>query len=258
MYRSIILLLIITSAISGCKIFAPSVMLKTGKGYNYTPKSDSITAVKQYRISINDRLSLRLYANDGFKLIELSMSGGGVGNNMNAMMRGVEYLVEFDGTVKFPIIGRIYMVGMTVRDAQNMLQEKYAEYYNAPFALLEVTNRRVTIYPGSPGAARVIDLVNENTTLMEALAWAGGISGSGKAYKIKLIRGDPQKPQVYLIDLSTIEGMKDAGIVLQANDIIYVEPMINAAANVLSQITPYIALISSVLVIYNTTVLLTR
>ena len=113
---------------------------------------------------------------------------------------------------------------MTLREAGLYLEEAYSEYLNNPMVRLQVMNKRVTIFPGgSGGSAKVINLVNNNTTLIEALALAGGIN-DGKAYKIKLIRGDLKNPTIYQIDLSTVEGLKQADLVLQANDIIYVEP----------------------------------
>ena len=54
---------------------------------------------------------------------------------------------------------------------------------------------------------------------------AGGLADKGRAARIKLIRGDLADPEVYLIDLATIEGISQADIILQANDIIYVEPI---------------------------------
>ncbi|MEX0636757.1 MAG: hypothetical protein WD135_08310, partial [Ferruginibacter sp.] len=118
-------------------------------------------------------------------------------------------------------------------------------FYNKPFVLLEVTNRRVIIFPGSEGAAKVVSLEYDNTTFMEGLAAAGGISKDGKAYKVKLIRGDLKKPDVYLIDLSTIEGVKQADLVLQANDIIYVETKLRIGRDVMNNILPYLTFITT-------------
>ena len=107
------------------------------------------------------------------------------------------------------------------------------------------------VFPGTGGLGRVINIENENTTLIEALALAGGISQTGKARKIKLIRGDTRNPQVMLIDLSTVEGLKQSNLMLQANDIIYVEPAPRVSQEVLAQITPIVGIITSLLLIYN-------
>nr|MBK9649988.1 hypothetical protein [Bacteroidota bacterium] len=87
--------------------------------------------------------------------------------------------------------------------------------------------------------------------MIEALALAGGITTTGKARKIKLIRGDTRNPQVQLIDLSTVEGMKQSNLLLQANDIIYVEPVPRISQGVLAEILPIVSIITSGLLIYN-------
>jgi polysaccharide export outer membrane protein len=159
-------------------------------------------------------------------------------------------LVEFDGQIKLPIVGRTQISNMTLREAEKMLEEKYKTYFNNPFVQLKVTNNRVTIFPGGQGSkALVVTLENPNTTLFEALAKAGGIE-DGKAHKIKVIRGDLKKPQVYLIDLSTIEGMTKANLTLQANDIIYVTPRNKITQKIIEGITPYLTLLSTFLLIY--------
>lgn len=244
-----ILLIVLAEAIlfQGCRL-NPSIMLKTGKDYKYSKFSTEPPPL--YKISVNDELRFSIYSNDGFKLIDITtmagentIGGSGVGKSVIT-----SYKVEFDGNVKFPLLGRIQLKGMTVREAERFLEEKYAAFYNKPFVLLEVTNRRVMIFPGSQGTAKVVPLAYENTTLLEALALAGGIASTGKAYKIKLIRGDLKNPEVYLIDLSTIEGMKQANLILQANDIIYVEPALRIDKEVAAEILPYLSLITTLIV----------
>jgi polysaccharide export outer membrane protein len=117
--------------------------------------------------------------------------------------------------------------------------------------MVRVTNRRVLVFPGTGGAGRVVNLDNENTTLVEALALAGGITNTGKAWKVKLIRGDLRNPKVMLIDLSTIEGVKNSNMLLQANDIIYVEPIPRFSQEILAQIAPIVSIITSLALIYN-------
>ena len=62
-----------------------------------------------------------------------------------------------------------------------------------------------------------------NTTVIEVLARAGGIRARGRSKRIKLIRQDGEENLVFMMDLSTVEGLEAARTVVQANDIIYVE-----------------------------------
>ena len=231
---------------SGCRSLNPSVMLRTGRDFKYSvfPPLQPV----QYGIAPNDELSFRILSNDGFKLIDVTTIEPSNNASYNNTGGGLQYKVEFDGTVKLPVIGRTMLKGMTVREAESFLEEKYSAFYNKPYVLLEVTNRRVTIFPGSEGTAKVVLLENENTTLMEGLAAAGGISESGKAYNVKLIRGNLKNPEVYLIDLSTIEGVKKADLVLQANDIIYIEPQLRIGRDVISEILPYLTFITTTII----------
>lgn len=248
MWRKLVIYSFIPLALSGCKVLSPSIMLRTPRSYNYSALPDTISL--QYKISKSDMIQIRLFTNDGFKLMDVTSSEAGGNQNRQMTTQGMSYLVEFDGTAKLPILGRIPVSGMTSREAERMLEEKYAEFFNEPFVMISVQNRRVFMFPGTDGSARVVNLTYDNTTLIEALAMSGGISQLGKAYKIKLIRGNPDKPEVYLIDLSTIDGIKQGSMVLQANDIIYIEPKYKAASRILSEIMPYLNLFSTVILIY--------
>jgi polysaccharide export outer membrane protein len=116
---------------------------------------------------------------------------------------------------------------------------------------LRVVNNRVILFPGGRGGtSSVIYLENTNTTLFEALARLGGIS-DGMESRVKLISGDPENPQIYLVDLSTIEGIKNANLVLQDNDINYVEPMERVPQRILENVTPYLSLVTTALLVYS-------
>jgi polysaccharide export outer membrane protein len=232
----------------GCRSLNPSVMLKTGKDYKYS--AFPVSPLLEYKIASNDELSFSIFSNDGFKMIDITAMAGGTGGVTSGTKGALQFKVEFDGTVKLPLLGRIAVKGLTIREAELFLEEKYSAFYNKPFVLVEVTNKKAIIFPGSAGTAKVIDLKRENTTLLEALADAGGIAQSGKAYDIKLIRGDLKNPEVFLIDLSTIEGMKKADLVLQANDIIYVTPHLRIGTDVIGQILPYLSFITTMIVFY--------
>jgi polysaccharide biosynthesis/export protein len=233
------------SLISSCKIINPSFMLKTPKDYQF--KEPPQTLDPTYRLRPDDDLRVLLYSNDGFRLVEVT----GGNQMMMAQGRGLTYPVEFDGTCKLPLVGRIEMANLTVREAENKLQELYTEFYVSPFVLIRVMNRRVTVFNGQAGAAQVVFLNDDNITLMEALARAGGTAQFGRAYRIKLIRGQLNNPEVFLFDLSTIEGFKKANIYLQTNDIVYVEPAPRYAAGLLAQAAPIISILTSAFILYS-------
>lgn len=230
--------------LSSCKVFTPYQMLRQGK-YPISNFPDSLMQ-QEYKIAPNDILQIAVFTNNGEKIIDP------VSNNTSVIQNSqLNYLVEFDGQVNLPIINRVSLGGKTIREAESYLEQLYLNFFNNPFVQIKVTNNRVTIFPGGQGSqAIVVTLDNPNTTLFEALAKAGGIQ-DGKAHKIKLIRGDLKNPQIYQIDLSTIDGMRKANLILQANDIIYVQPRTKIPQKVIENITPYLTLLTSVLLIYS-------
>jgi polysaccharide biosynthesis/export protein len=247
--------LFILATLCGCRALYPSIMLQTDSKFKFTPLPDSITSL-EYKISPNDFVNFRLFSNDGFRLIDYTNISDNNSNSLQYATAGIDYLVEQDGDIVLPTIGRTHVAGLTIRQATDFLEKKYSPFYVKPYVLLKVTNRRVIVFPGSPGAARVIPLVNNNTTLIEALASAGGITEDGKAWNIKVIRGDPNNPQVFLIDLSTIYGVKEANMVLQANDIVYVTPQRRFTEKIVERITPTLTLLTSLVSIILTIALL--
>ncbi|MGI6319991.1 MAG: polysaccharide biosynthesis/export family protein [Bacteroidales bacterium] len=239
-----VLIILLVFGFSSCKILNPTQMLRTPKNFDYAKFSDTLLT-SEYIISPRDEIDMRIYTLDGEKLIEITSS-----SNMQMQSRGIIYKVETDGSVKLPLIRNAILAGMTEKEAELHLEEVYSKYLNDPFVQLNVVNKKVVVFPGNEGGnAKVLTLKNPQTTLFDALAEVGGIA-DGRSDRIKLIRGDLKNPDIFLIDLSTIRGMTEANLTLQANDIIIVQPRAKVAQKILREITPYLSLITTVLVVY--------
>ena len=126
----------------------------------------------------------------------------------------------------------------------------FASSYQDPFIQVKITNQRVIVFPGNGSDAKVVPLSNSNTTLMEAIAQAGGITDRGKANTVKLMRIEDGVRQVYGIDLSTIDGLKYADMIVQANDYIYVEPTAEIAREITKDVAPILSIFSSILFVF--------
>lgn len=247
--RYLTILLLSLVLFSSCKVIRSNMMLKTPKDFTYDKLNDSLGAV-DYRIANNDFIQYKVLTNNGYKLINLS------GDISSSNFRtDLDVTVESDGTIKLPLLGRVKVAGLTIKEAERLVETRYDSLYVNPYVTMKVTNRRVIIFPGNGGQARVIPLTNNNTTVMEAIASAGGIVEDGKAYKVKLIRNIPTsgKPLVYLMDLSEISGVKDANSVVQTGDIIYVEPRYRPLVQLSREITPLLTIGTSLLLIYQLT-----
>ena len=109
-----------------------------------------------------------------------------------------------------------------------------------------MVNNRVLVFPGEAGQATVITLENQNTTVIEVLAQAGGIRARGRSKRIKLIRQKGDENLVFMMDLSTVDGLEAARTVVQANDIIYVESNPQIVREALADVSPLAQMITTV------------
>lgn len=233
---------------SSCKYFRSNLMLRTPKDYTYDKIVDSLSK-QDYKIEANAIIVVKIFSNDGFKIIDLASSNTSSSNS--SIRFDFDYFVDSKGYVKLPLIGNTKIAGLTINEAQNYLEQVYSDYYVKPFVTVKVVNKRVMVFPGNGSDAKVIYLNNNNTTILETIALAGGISVDGKAYKVKLIRNyQSETPKVFLMDLSKIDGLAVGNSVVQANDIIYVEPRYRAARTLVAEISPIISLITSTFLIY--------
>lgn len=254
--KLIITLSALIALISSCSINT-DLMLKTDKEYVFGDLNDSVIySTPQYILAPNDIIQFKMYDNNGYIILEQGITSAAGGNNQGGnranflTQGGLSYLVESDSTVKLPELGYIKLAGLTIRQVEDTLQKLYNASYVKPFVQLQVTNKRVIVFPGSGGDAQVVSLKNNNTTLMEVLAAVGGIAQRGKANHIKLMRNVDGQRTVYLIDLSTIEGLKYTDMFVRANDYIYVEPVPEIGREIIRDIAPIISLISSALIVY--------
>ncbi|GAA4500526.1 hypothetical protein GCM10023172_20870 [Hymenobacter ginsengisoli] len=213
---------------------------------------------RNYTIHPNDLLNVQVYTNKGEKIIDpngdLKFGAGGIGTGSSvaapanggggANTRGggatsipssTQYLVQADGTVRLPLVDRVYLQGLSLIQTDSVLMIRYSEFYKQPFVKTAVTNNRVIIL-GAPGG-QVVNLANDNMNLLEVLALAGGPDGGavggstgiarngGRINNIRIIRGDLKNPQVQFINLSTLEGMRRGNLQVEPNDIIYIQPV---------------------------------
>ncbi len=233
---------IIIISFTSCRVFRSSEMFTTDKNFEFSKFKES---EKEYKIQPFDKLDVKIFTNDGYKLINIGSS-----DNIFRNQNNILYNVNYDGFIKLPSLGKISISGYTIEEAENLLEKEYKTLYQNPFVIINVTNRRVIVFSGGSDNGKVIELKNENYTLIEALAESGGISNTSKSYRIKLIRGDLNNPEIYLFNIAKIEDMQKANFRLETNDIIYVETRNRYASILLAEITPYLSLFTTGLLIY--------
>ncbi len=228
------------SILTSCRSLTSNRMFETKSGYDYT---EFKTSEKEYIIQPFDKLDIKIYTNKGDRLIDIK---GGAQKQVNLL----EYTVEYDGQVKVPTLGRVKLDGMTIREAELFLEAKYKEYFKDPFVFLKVTNKRAIVFSSGSSKGQVVFFSSDNYTLVEALAEAGGISDFGKAYKIKLLRGDLNNPEVYSFNIRKMKDINGINFKILSNDIIYVEDRSRYATKTMREVMPYLTLFTSVFTVY--------
>jgi polysaccharide export outer membrane protein len=203
-------------------------------------KQHAAQAEKNYVIQPNDFLKLRVYTNQGELIIDPNFNLlREIPGQTNQLRPDPNYLVDVNGVVKLPMIGELKVAGLTIRQAEEILQKSYAEFYTQPFVNLTFINKRVIVL-GLP-LSKVIPLENENTTLVEAIALAGGLDRDSKAHNIRVLRGN----EFFVADLSTLDGYTRTNMIVQPGDIIYIEPVRRPVSEALRDYIGLISLVTS-------------
>ncbi len=224
-------------------------------------KLDNMEAIEQFepRIEINDVLqidvsSLNEEVVEPFRMNTNRRSGsGGGGNNQSAGSFG--YLVDADGTIKFPVLGELQVEKMTRRELEDYLTGLLKEYVTDVVVRVRIINFKVTVL-GETGSS-VIQIPDERVTIPEILAMAGDITYDGKRENILVIRDDDGKKIYGRVDITDADVFQNPFYFLKQNDIIYVEPTYRKVKSA-GFITSWQGLVSIVTTAVSLTILFTR
>lgn len=133
------------------------------------------------------------------------------------------YLVDVDGNIDFPVIGKIKVAGLTRSAVIDSIKIKLKPYLTNPTVLLRIMNFKVTVL-GEVNNPGTFTIPNERVTLPEALGIAGDLKITGKRKNIMVIRDVDGKKTEYKVDLTSKELFSSPVYYLNQNDVVYVEP----------------------------------
>ncbi|WP_420266530.1 polysaccharide biosynthesis/export family protein [Candidatus Magnetominusculus dajiuhuensis] len=130
--------------------------------------------------------------------------------------------IRMDGMISVPLIGEFKVTGMPIPEVEKKIEEKLAYYVIDPkVSINAVTISSKKIFVIGEVTTQSVITMEENTTLLQAIAKAGGVTNSAKTSDIALLRGG----QVYSIDLNrALKGDPSQNVVLMAGDAVYVKP----------------------------------
>ena len=146
----------------------------------------------------------------------------------------LQYLVDNDGNIQFPIVGNVHVAGLTKNECQNLIKDKVKPYLaesENPVVTVSMSSYRVTV-AGEVTRPSVVPVSTEKMSVLEALAQAGDLTIYGRRDNVLLIRenSDGQK-EAHRLNLNDANIINSPYYYVQQNDYIYVEPNKTKAKN---------------------------
>ena len=221
-------------------IFASLLITGCGsvKNVAYLQNSDSINFEKSRflydaRIMPKDQITISVNttnpeASQPFNL--LLQNSYTEGRTVSTSSRGgmlMPYLVDNDGYINFPIVGRLHVAGLTKSECEQLVTEKISRYMaetENPVVTVRMASYSVSVL-GEVTRPGTFQVAREKITILEALAQAGDLTIYGVRDRVKLIREDATgKKSVVTLNLNDANIINSPYYYLQQNDVVYVEP----------------------------------
>ena len=201
----------------------------------------------QNKIQVNDILTITVSAinPDSALPFNAKFYNAGTQTNSENSMNMYGYLVNADGYITFPILGKIPVAGKTTIEVEDLIEKTLIEQgqLTNPTVIARVTNAKITILGdiGNPGTYPYFE---QNVTLLQAIGYAGDLSISGKRNDILIIREENGKRTYGHIDMRKTDWFNSEYYYIKQNDIIYVYPN-GPKVNSAGYITNYTGLVSA-------------
>ncbi|MFO7823133.1 MAG: polysaccharide biosynthesis/export family protein [Cyclobacterium sp.] len=152
------------------------------------------------------------------------MSSAEDGRMMNAAVPINEgYLVDKDGQVNFPVLGKIGLEGLTKEEAIEKMAQRLEEYVKDPIVNLQYLNFKITVI-GEVSNPNTFTLETDRITILEALGLAGDMTEYGKRENVLVIRDEGGVRKAVRLNLNDRAILNSPYFMLHQNDVIYVEP----------------------------------
>ena len=201
---------------TSCATKQDVVYFQNAKSFETIVDTDTFKA----KLKIGDIVSLYISTLDPTVTMpyNIVVSSGSTGQLM-------DYLIDVDGNIDYPVLGKIKLVGLTVEEAKELFKKKFSEgqLLKDPVVMVRVLNFRVTV-AGEVRSPGVYPVSGERVSILEALGMAGDLTIKGRRDNVLVIRDFNGTKTYTRIDLTNKEVFNSPVYYLTQNDYIYVEP----------------------------------
>lgn len=228
--------------------------------------------VQKYEAIIHrdDKLSIVVNSKDPELTLPFNIPGSG-GYSVNAEGNIVSsstpatdskeskgYLVDINGDIDFPILGKLHVEGMTRNQLTQLIKEKLVEQHllKDPIVMVNFLNFKFSVL-GEVGHVGTFDVTGDRITLLEAIAMAGDLTARSRLDRIAVIREYGNKRRIMFHDIRSKDIFTSPCYYLQQNDIVYVEPNSAKATeqdqrkfSVWSMILSFVTTVTSLVLLY--------
>ncbi|HZY79081.1 MAG TPA: polysaccharide biosynthesis/export family protein [Cyclobacteriaceae bacterium] len=180
-----------------------------------------------YKIQPNDLLSVRFTSLTPEEFDFFTPTGNQQGFNLGAGGPGALIygeLVDPQGQVPFPVVGKVKVAGLTIFQIQDTLQQLANRYLESPVVKVRLLNYRITLL-GEVNRESSVPLSNNRANIFEAIAGGGGFTELADRSNVKIIRQRGDSTSVLYVNLLEEKFISSPNYYVYQNDIIIVPPL---------------------------------
>lgn len=133
------------------------------------------------------------------------------------------YLVDKNGDINFPVLGKVHLAGLTKEQATDILTDEIKKSIKNPIVNVKFLNFKITVL-GEVNRPSTFSVPSEKINLLEAIGLAGDLTAYGRRDNILIIREMNGVRSTARINLANTSVLESPVYYLQQNDIVYIEP----------------------------------
>ncbi len=235
-------------------------LVNFNEGPEFSTVAQQLALENPIRIQAEDLLAISVQTVDPvasapFNLGGIPLTGNSSANGSTAStaLATPSYLVDANGEINLPVLGKIKVAGWSTLQARDSLTQRLNKYLNNPIVNVRLINFKFTVL-GEVGGAGSYAIPNERINILEALGMAGDLTNYGDREKILVIREKDGQRSFGYLNLHQRDLFQSPYFYLSQNDMVYVEPMkakigttSDATTKYVQWITPIISIISIII-----------